>query len=242
MGWVQSPPFFCTASETARDVAQDYCETKIGSLPPHKFTNYVIGNQAYEDLPKRDELVRIFCFLLEVYVDDFVSLVIPTSREQLRHVSTGTMTGIHDVFPADDIVSNDPISEKKLKQLDGEYSTKKTILGFDFDGIEKTIWLEEAKRAHLLTVLHGWIRSSKSGMTGIPFKEFETVVAKIRHAFTAIPAGRGLLTPCNKILQSKPPLVYLQRNLVLRAAIMGCRTLLRESSDSPTRCHELVGG
>jgi hypothetical protein len=242
MGWVESPPFFCAASETARDVAHDYCETKIGTLPPHKFTNYVIGNQAYEDLPERDELGRGFRYLLEVYVDDFVSLVIPTSREQLHHVSTGTMTGIHDVFPADDIDANDPISEKKLKQLDGEYSTKKTILGFDFDGIKKTIWFEEAKRAHLLTILHGWIRSSKSGTIGIPFKEFETVVAKIRHAFTAIPAGRGLLTPCNKILQSKPTLVYLQRNPVLQAAIMGCRTLLRESSDSPTRCRELVGG
>ena len=44
MGWVESPPFFCAASETARDVAQeDYCETKLGTLPPHKFTNYVIG-------------------------------------------------------------------------------------------------------------------------------------------------------------------------------------------------------
>ena len=66
------------------------------------------------------------------------------------------MTGIHDVFPADDIDSNDPFSKKKLKQLDGEYSTKKTILSFDFDGIEKPIWLEEAKRAHLLTVLRSW--------------------------------------------------------------------------------------
>ncbi len=136
------------------------------------------------------------------------------------------MTGIHAVFPADEIDSTDPISEKKLKQLDGEYSTTKTILGFDFYGIEKTIWLEEAKRAHLLTVLHGWIRSSRTGSCGIPFKEFKTVVAKIRHAFTAFPAGRGLLTPCNKILQSKPLLVYLQRNPFLRAAIVGCRTLL----------------
>ena len=109
-------------------------------------------------------------------------------------------------------------------------------------GIEKTIRLEEEKQSNLLTVLHGWIRSSKSGLSGIPFKEFETVVAKIRHAFTAIPVGRGLLTPCNKILQSKPPLVYLQRNPVLRAAIMGCRMLLWESSDSPTQCRKLIGG
>ena len=47
--------FFCAASETARDVAQDYCETKIGTLPPHKFTNYVTGNQAYGKLPERDD-------------------------------------------------------------------------------------------------------------------------------------------------------------------------------------------
>jgi hypothetical protein len=63
-----------------------------------------------------------------------------------------------------------------------------------------------------------------------------------RHAFTAIPAGRGLLTPCNKILQTKPPLVYLQRNPMLRATIMGCQTLLWESSDSPTCYREPLGG
>jgi hypothetical protein len=119
---------------------------------------------------------------------------------------------------------------------------KKIILRFEFDGINKTLWLEEAKRAYLLTVLHGWIRSSKSGMMGIPFKGFESVIAKVRHAFTVIPAGRGLLTPCNKMLQTKLPLLFLQRNPIFRAAIMGCCTLLRESSDSPTRCCKLVGG
>jgi len=152
------------------------------------------------------------------------------------------MTGIHDVFPANDNDSNDPILEKKLKQLDGEYATTKTILGFDFDGLVKTLWLEDAKRTHLLTVLHGWLRSSRTGMVGIPFKKFESFIAKIRHAFTAIPAGRGLLTPCNKMLQMKLPVVYLHRNAVLLAAVARCRTLLRESLDSPTRCRKLVSG
>jgi hypothetical protein len=104
------------------------------------------------------------------------------------------------------------------------------------------LWLEEAKRAQLLTVLQGWIRSSKAGMMGIPFKEFESVIAKVCHASTAIPAGQGLLTPCNKMLQTKPHLVFLQQNPILRAAIMGCRTLLQESSDFPRRCRKLVGG
>jgi len=115
MGWVESPPFFCTASETARDVAQDYCETKLGTLPTHKFTSYVIGNQDYENLPERDELIKFFRYLLKVYVDDFVSLVFPASREHLHHVSTGTMTGIHDVFLADEIDHNAPISKKETQ-------------------------------------------------------------------------------------------------------------------------------
>jgi hypothetical protein len=142
MGWVESPPFFCAASETARDVAQDYCETKLGSLPPHKFTHYVIGNKAYDELPEQNENVKPFQYLLKVYVDNFVSLAIPTSREQLCHVSIGTMTGIHDVFPADENDANDPILEKKLRQLDGKYATTKTILGFEFGKVNKMLWLE----------------------------------------------------------------------------------------------------
>ena len=60
MGWVESPPFFCAASETARDVAQDYCETEIGTLPIHKFTHYVTGNHAYAELPETDPTGRPF--------------------------------------------------------------------------------------------------------------------------------------------------------------------------------------
>jgi len=74
MGWVESPPFFCAASETARDIAQDYCETKLGTLPPHKFTNYVISNQAYEDLPERDTVDNLFRYLLEYMLTTLIAL------------------------------------------------------------------------------------------------------------------------------------------------------------------------
>ncbi len=165
-------------------------------------------------------------YLLKVYVDDVISVVIPASRKHLWHVRNGTMMGIHNVFPPKKIRGNDLILEKKLKQGDREYATTKTILGFDFDGKNKTIWLEEAKRANLLTVLKDWIRLGQSNTIGIAFKDFKSVLAKICHAFMAIPAGRGLLSPCNKILQKKPPMVYLHCNLVLLAAILGCQTLL----------------
>jgi len=43
MGWVESPPYFCAATETARDITSDYCDTPVGSLPHHKFAKHVMG-------------------------------------------------------------------------------------------------------------------------------------------------------------------------------------------------------
>jgi hypothetical protein len=146
-------------------------------------------------------------YIVEVYVDDFMSLLIPISQEQLRHVTMAVMTGIQDVFPPDNDDSNDPISEKKLRQQEGQFSTCKMLLGFNFDGIMKTLWLEDAKWEKLLTGLKGWVCVGEQGMAGIPFNKFESVTAKLRHAFTCIPARVGLLSPCNKIIQLKPQTV-----------------------------------
>ncbi len=38
-----------------------------------------------------------------------------------------------------------------------QYSLLKMLLGFEFDGKQKTMWLEEEKRAKLLTILHSWL-------------------------------------------------------------------------------------
>jgi hypothetical protein len=242
MGWVESPPYFCAATETARDIATEYTDMPVGSLPDHKFTGYTVGGESYYELPDI-ETGETFHSMVEVYVDDFMSLVIPVSQSQLVHTATAVMTGIHDVFPAnDDNNGDDPISENKLKKLEGQYSTIKTLLGFDFDGESKTMWLEAAKREKLLTILRGWIRTGHKGTAGIPFKEFESTIQKIRHAFTSIPMGISLLSPCNRILKSKPAYVYINRNKRILTAIEGCRTLLRESTKQPTRCRQLVTG
>ncbi len=63
---------------------------------------------------------------------------------------------------------------------------------------------------------------------------------KIRHAFTSIPAGRGLLSPCNRLLKNRPHFVYLSTNATLYEAIENIGMLLRESTTVPTRCRELI--
>jgi hypothetical protein len=200
MGWVESPTYFCAATKTARDITLDYCDTPIGSLPPQKFDKHLEGDKDYNELPLKADGKKPCRYGLEVYVDDFMSIVIPTSMEQLTHLGRAIMAGIHDVFPADIIDGNDPISKKKFLKGEGQYSQFKTLLGFDFDGKQKTMWLEEQKRTKLLTTLHAWIRAGNRER-GVPFKEFESVVAKLRHAFTALLGGRGLLSPCNRLLK-----------------------------------------
>jgi hypothetical protein len=209
MGWVESPPYFCAATETAatetsRDATMEYIETKISLLPSHKFEHYAVDSPDYTDLPETAIESKGIGYMVEVYVNNFMSLVIPVSREQLRHVANVIMHGIHDVFPPDEDDSNDPILEKKLQKGEGRYDTRKTLLGFDFDGEGKTMWLESAKQEKLLTILRGWIRTGTRGSLGIPFGKFESTVAKIRHAFTSIPAGQGLLSPCNRLLRQHP--------------------------------------
>ena len=238
MGWVESPPYFCAASETARDVAVQLTEATLGSQDDNKFVDYAMGNMAVQALPEdTDGDLRYF---VDVYVDDFLSMAIATSRRQVRHCANAVMNGIHSVFPEED--GNDPISEKKLKKKEGEYALLKDMLGFIFDGEEKTMQLDAEKRAMLLAVLHKWIRSAKRKTAGIEFKEFESVIYKIRHCFRSIPAGRGLMTPCNNIIGLRPARVYLHRNKKLTTALKDMRTLIREATAEPTKCKELVMG
>jgi hypothetical protein len=237
MGWVESPPYFCAASETARDVAAEYIETPIGSLPPHKFEHWAEPATTNVNRGWQGGTLR---YILEVYVDDFISCIIPTSKEQVAHVARGIMHGIHDVFPPSEDATKDPISHKKLRKGDGTFETTKCLLGFDFDGVNKTLWLEDTKRAALLTILHQWIRSATRARRGIPFAEFESVTAKLRHAFTALWEGRGLLSPCNWIIQRRPKVVYLHRDGALLEAIRDIRTILRTSATRPTQCKDSV--
>ena len=85
--------------ETARDVSTEYINMEVGSLPTHKFEKYAADYDDYATLPDSTATKTGFLYMVEVYIDNFMSLVIPVSQEQLWHVATAVMTGIHGVFP-----------------------------------------------------------------------------------------------------------------------------------------------
>ena len=238
MGWIESPPYFCAASETARDVAAQYAETPLDSLPNHKFIEHTQTNADFAALPNTSADTE-FKYVMEVYMDDYITAAIATEQRHLTHLANATMHGIHDVFPPDTRDNQDPISEHKLRK-DGAWALVKDILGLTFDGDAKTIWLEDGKRKALITLLHGWIRAGRDAKHGIPFDEFRSVIYKVRHAFTTIPAGKGLLSPFYKILAKEPRFVFLHRNKQVRDALIECRIFLHHSISAPTKCSNLI--
>ena len=171
-------------------------------------------------------------------------MAIATSQQQIKHLGRGTMHGVHDVFPEDKVDEDNPLSFKKLKKLEGQYDVQKELLGFDMDGVEHTMILGVGKLELILFTLHRWIRFCRRGRSGsgIPFTEFHSLVSKCRHAFLALPAGKGPMTEANCILGKEPPVVYLQRSKALEMCMDDARRLLKESGKAPTPCKELVMG
>ena len=54
MGWIESPPYFCTVSETGRDVAEQYIKNPVGSFTEHKFLELTEVNSDIAELKKKD--------------------------------------------------------------------------------------------------------------------------------------------------------------------------------------------
>ena len=204
MGWIESPPYFCTASETARDVAAQYAELPMGQLDDHPLLHRTTTHGDYAALPPlRAPTDHPLQYLVELYMDDFINVAIPACQRDLDHLATATMSGIHDVFPAAPDPTADPISDRKLRKGDGACATVKDILGMTFDGTVKTIWLSETKRDALLSTLKAWTRKA-SKRIGIAFDEFRTTLSKLQHAFLTVPAGKGLLSAFYVILRTQP--------------------------------------
>jgi hypothetical protein len=56
-----------------------YCKTKIGTLPSHKFDDLVSVDDAVGELPDTPATNKHMWYLIVVYVEDFMAIVIPTT-------------------------------------------------------------------------------------------------------------------------------------------------------------------
>ncbi len=133
------------ATETVRDIASDYCNTPIGSLPLHKFDKHLTGDKDYNALPTKAAGNDPCRYGLEVYVDEFTSIVIPMLQEQLTHVGRGIMAGFHNVFPADIIDKTIPSLKEASKRGGAMPSSKHFLVLILMDSKRQCGWKNKRK-------------------------------------------------------------------------------------------------
>ena len=233
MGWTESPPLFCAATETARDIVHTLILNKHQTLPPHPLEHLLLPPT---DTTTTDKQPKQSCTNLEVYVDDFFVGTNCRMESHLLHLSRALLHGIHAIFPPPNITGHsgaDPISVKKLEQGDGRWHTEKELLGWVFNGTEYTIRLPNDKATK-------YIKAVKTLMTQktVPLKTFQKVTGKLQHASLGIPGGAGLFSPFYMALKGDPPNIFIGG--YLRQALADWCHLLRAAANQPTSVLQLV--
>ena len=117
----------------------------------------------------------------------------PASLHHPLMAPRAMMHGMHSIFQPPSVTGHtggDPISEKKLKQLEGLWEHVKEILGCILNGANYTISLPEKKVAKIQATLRKLSKKQKK----IPLNDFQKIAGTLHHASMGIPGGRGLFT------------------------------------------------
>lgn len=124
MGWRESPPFFCAAMETARDIIQKSMDEELHLQKPHPLEHYMLQGTPPPPTPgsipsaKPDAITNNDINLMEVYVDDFIGGTNILDETHLTNLSRAILHGVHFIFPPPEVsghTGEDPVSLKKTQ-------------------------------------------------------------------------------------------------------------------------------
>ena len=230
MGWCESPPFFCSGSETARDIIE---RIKNDDLPPHKYENDMLKTVRETDSVRH---LSGLTTLLEVYVDDFIAACNDIRRPTLLRLSRAMLHGIHSIFPPPEVTGHngfDSVAYKKLVGGDGVWDTQKEILGWIIDGEAYTIQLPPKKCADMCILIRRILKQKKS-----PLHEFQKLAGKLQHASTALPNGRALFTPFDMAMRHDPQFITIDDTM--RQCLEDWKCLIKHMTKEPTSVRQLI--
>lgn len=247
MGWVESPPYFTSVTETACDLTNAALRAgtllprhdlePLAATPPVEAAKGALGGTprlAVSGLAKRWPPPLAYS---DVYVDDFI-LAAQTRRHQHRTMRAA-LHSIDAVFrpltPHDRPTRKAPVSLKKLRQGDAHWSTQKTVLGWDIDTIAGTITLPPHRIARLYQLLDAFPASRRRA----PLAEWHQLLGELRSMALALPGARGMFSVLQNTLR------YSDRNRVrLTSRVFDCledfRALANTLAARPTRLRELI--
>jgi hypothetical protein len=194
MGWAESPAYFCTATDTGRDIIDLLLREEI-DLPGHPLEKFMKPKY----LPRTAPPGSAEQTSVGIYVDDYILGVVENDeRSLIQRVSrAATLHAIHAVYPPPEISGHvggkDPISRKKLEKGDARFDIEKDILGFTLNGADRTVRLSEAKAQAMADEIAKILRKSH-----VSLKRFRSLLGRLQHAARILPAVKDMLLPLNK--------------------------------------------
>lgn len=261
MGWTESPPWFCAATETIADLGNTYCGTSwdppvhplealAATTPP--IEGHTINEPPVPVVPVPQTQVRLPprprcrrpaprqpCLHVDVFVDDEI-VAVQGGPARLRRVRRQLMHINDMVFRPNDRHDNahrqEPMSEKKFRKGDAAYATRKLVLGWILDTLRKTIELPNHRKLRAQDLLR-----DHRGRTRISHKQAYKLLGELRSMQLGIPGSQGLLSTLQhaltESLRGRRKRVRLTTQV--RRHIADLLDLVESVSDRPTRIAEL---
>jgi hypothetical protein len=260
MGWVASPPYFCSLTETITDVTNHRLTVNNLITATHRLTEIAKNpsnnvpippciNQnnptslATPPPPRRPPIVARSrsqpLAYVDVYMDDFIliSQGHPTRRDAVRSTLFHTIDQV--LRPLNDSDTSfhrkEPISVKKLNKGVASWATRKIILGWVVDTHTQTIELPPRRVERLNTILPSLLARRR-----IAFSTWQKLIGELQSMILALPGGKGLFstlyTGYLEALQSN----RLRITRPIRDALLDLTDLAADLQNRPTRIGELV--
>ena len=250
MGWAESPPYFCAATETVADLANMELQQPTGIASarktPHRLDvlSECSGGETHAVNPKVPEssntpLKRPIRYW-DIYVDDFCGLVQgnPWVRRAVKRI---LLTALDRVFrPLDSMdpsCRQEPASIKKMKKGDAKWTTVKTLLGWLVDTVEKTITLP----THRVERLNEILDSIQPKQRTITTKEWHKVIGELRSMSIALPGSAGLFSVLQEAFRHEEldrPRLRLTKTL--HGFLQDFKFLANDIAARPTKIAELI--
>lgn len=261
MGWTESPPTFCTITETICDLTNWNAHKPY--VPPHRLeptarsTDTMGEGPEDRDLPtaelKEREPSPIPCLpapplrdsdsplpkpltYTDVFVDDFIQALQGSYRD--RTMMRRLLFHITDLVlrpnPNAPNTREERISVKKLLKGDGALNTRKVVLGWMIDTWRQTLELPKHRQERLLHLLQE-VRSKKR----ISVKAWQSLLGELRFVAPGVPGSIGLFSALQLGL-SQQEQKRIRITSHLKSHLEDFSSLVADLGQRPTRLGEII--
>jgi hypothetical protein len=126
--------------------------------------------------------------------------------------------------------------EKNQQKGEGQWDTRKEILGYMLDSINRTVQLPTNRADNLIKEVRATLRKTR-----VQLKRFWSIVGRLQHAARILSAARGFFTPLYNALKGLLASIGLSGHGEVRHALLDvAKNVIHNLASRPTHVKELV--